>query len=201
MGDLYYYFASKDRRLRYGDNRLIEEGVTHTVEPSLDRCDHALHAYRRAIDALRYAHGPVICTVELGGEILHGDTRSIATKRTYLEVIDGESLISKFCRRCDLDTLELWERLFGGPGSIRSHLGTGNWGMREYTWHQAWDAPRAAAGAAFSAASSISALERATRGTTAPQTTMFNVYEQKMEEYNGWLEQMIADKIKEDRND
>ena len=200
MGDQYYYFANKNHRLGYGDNRLIKKGVTHTVEPSLDQCDHALHAYRRAIDALRYAHGPVICIVELGGEILHGDTRSFATERTYLEVIDGEALISEFCHRCDLDTLELWERLFGGPGSIRSHLGTGSWGMREWTWQQAWNAPRAAAGAALSAASSISALERATRGTTAPQTTMFNVYEQKMEEYNGWLEQMIADKIKEDRN-
>ena len=201
MGEQYYYFASKDRQLRHGDHRCIEEGLTHTVEPSLDQCDHALHAHRRAIDALRYAHGPLICIVELGGETLHGDRRLVATKRTYLKVIDGEVLISKFCRRCDLDTLELWERLFGGPGSIRSHLGTGNWGMREYAWHQSWNAPRAAASAAENAASPISALDRATRGTTTPQTTMFNVYEQKIEEYNGWLEEMIADKIKEDRND
>ena len=200
MGEQYYYFASRDRSIRHSGHRCIEEGMTHTVEPSLDQCDHALHAYRRAIDALRYAHGPVICIAELGGEILHGDKRSISTERTYLEVIDGEALISEFCRRCGLDTMELWERLFGERGATRDRLEAGNEGMREWTWYQAWNAPRAAAGAAVAAASPVSALERATRGTTTPQTSLFNVYDEKMEEYNGWLEQMIADKIKEDRN-
>ena len=127
MGNRYYYFANKYRQLRYNDNRLIEEGVTHTVEPPLNLCRWGLHASRRAIDALTYDPGPTICIVELGGEIIHGDDKSCATERTYLKVFNGASLLEEISRRCALDVIDLWE----APDVVREYLETGDERLRK----------------------------------------------------------------------
>jgi len=50
-----WYFASEDRKLRYGDNRAIVIGEAHRVRGALALCKHGLHASVRAIDALSYA--------------------------------------------------------------------------------------------------------------------------------------------------
>ena len=158
----YWYFAPKDRRLRYGDGRLIEVGETHTVEPPLELCAHGLHASRRVIDALQYTPGPIACRVRLSGEIIPADDKSCATERTYLSVVDAEDTLRAFARRCSLDVIDLWD----APDVVREYLETAAWAAaRDATWDAARYAARAAAWDAARAA--------------------------KTEEYNGWLEEML----------
>jgi hypothetical protein len=81
-----YYFAQENKRLRHGDNRLVKKGVTHTHQGLPILCKQGLHASIRLRDALFYAPGPVICEVELSGEVIKGDDKCVATKRKYLSV-------------------------------------------------------------------------------------------------------------------
>lgn len=48
MTDQFWHFAADDRRLGYGDRRLIVPGETLTVSGDLVLCQHGLHASRRA---------------------------------------------------------------------------------------------------------------------------------------------------------
>ena len=195
MTDRYYYFASKDRRLWYSDNRLIEEGVTHTVEPPLNLCNHGLHASRRAIDALLYAPGPTICIVELSGEILHADDKSCATERTYLDVFDGGDLLSKFARRCALDVINLRD----APYLVREYLETGDADLRADARTAAWDSDWDSDLGSDLLAAWYAAWETVWSG--AWYAAKAAARDEKMGEYNTLLEQMISDKLKEDRND
>jgi hypothetical protein len=152
-----WYFAPDDRKLRYGDGRAIETGVTHRVACRPVLCEAGLHASERILDALQYAPGSVICRVRLGGEIVRGVDKSCATKRTYLAVIDGEILLRAFARRCALDVIHLWQE---APAVVREYLETGDENLRtaasDAAWAAAkavaWDAARAAAWTAARAA-------------------------------------------------
>lgn len=76
-----WHFCSIDKKLGYGDSRQIQSGRTIKVKfpntnnngdifslPTL--CESGLHASVRLLDALKYAPGPIICRVELGGTII-----------------------------------------------------------------------------------------------------------------------------------
>lgn len=78
-----WYFAAKDRRLRYGDNRIAKVGVTHGVKGKPKCCVHGLHFSKRALDALALAAGPVAFRVTGSGEMDHSDDKSAAQRRTY----------------------------------------------------------------------------------------------------------------------
>ena len=93
------YFARKERKLRYGDNRTIRIGRTHKVKPPIKLCERGLHASKRPMDALEYAPGPILYLVELSGEIIHGDDKSVATERTYLSGFDATELLREFARK------------------------------------------------------------------------------------------------------
>ena len=101
-----FYFSNKDNRLRYGDNRLIEKGITHTVEGEIGLCDYGLHASVKLIDALSYAPGSNLWLVELGGEIINGYDKCCATERTYIDFFDAESLLREFARKQALINIE-----------------------------------------------------------------------------------------------
>ena len=79
-----WYFSSEDRKLRYGDNRIIKAGLTHKVTCKPVLCEAGLHGSKRIIDALFYAPGPVVWRVELGGDMAIGDDKISATERHYL---------------------------------------------------------------------------------------------------------------------
>jgi hypothetical protein len=104
---LYFYFSATDRRLRYGDGRKIKKGGTHTVKGSIKLCNHGLHASKRIIDALRYAPGPILHLVTLGGKVVHGDNKSVATERTYVASFDATEVLREFARRQALINIEL----------------------------------------------------------------------------------------------
>jgi hypothetical protein len=95
-----WYFSEASMKLRYGDGRLIEDGITHTVtcEPIL--CQQGLHASHNLLDALSYAPGCILWQVELGGTVIKGDDKCCATSRTYLKHIDATSLLVEFAQWC-----------------------------------------------------------------------------------------------------
>lgn len=48
----------------------VKVGQTQTAEGRLELCNNGMHASRRALDALQYAEGAVICQLGLSGEVL-----------------------------------------------------------------------------------------------------------------------------------
>ena len=147
-----WHFANKNSTLNYCDGRKIIVGETHTIsteERGLRLCRWGLHGSKRLIDALQYAPGPMLYRVELGGEIIKGDDKAVATERTYLWGISAEHLLRDFARRCALDVVHLW----GAPGVVVKYLKTGDESIRDAAldaardaaWDAALDAARDAA--------------------------------------------------------
>jgi hypothetical protein len=102
-----FYFATQERKLRYGDDRPIVVGETHTVDCNPIPCEQGLHASKRLIDALRYAPGAVLYLVELSGEIVETDDKACATERKYLAEFDLSDVLFKFSCACALVNIEL----------------------------------------------------------------------------------------------
>ena len=139
-----WYFSTEDRKLQHGDGRLIRAGATHKVDCEPVLCHAGLHASKRPIDALRYAPGPIIWRVELGGTIVKGDDKLCATERTYLWGFDATAMLREFARKCALDVIHLWD----APEVVKTYLTTGDESLRAAARDAAWAAARAAAWAA-----------------------------------------------------
>jgi hypothetical protein len=91
----YWHFALDSQRTRY-DDRPIVVGQTMRVDPPIELCERGLHASERAIDALSYAPGAYVCLVELGGTIIHGADKSVATERKVVAAADATELLFQF---------------------------------------------------------------------------------------------------------
>jgi hypothetical protein len=136
-----WYFSNSDCTLRYGDNRKIEAGVTHTVDCEPIMCRQGLHASVDILDALEYAPGPYIWRVNLSGEIIKGDDKCVATSREYLWGFDATEILRKHARMSALDVIHLWD----APGVVVRYLKTGDGSIRAAAWAAAWGAAWAAA--------------------------------------------------------
>jgi hypothetical protein len=152
-----WHFLQDDRRLRWGTKEVVEVGQTYTVDfpyefdgggfkeiydkPAL--CKAGVHGSRRILDALQYAPGPICCRVKIWGEVIAGKDKLVGRSRKVLQMIDATDILRKFARLCALDIIHLWD----APDVVVEYLKTGNEAIRE----AAWDAVRAAAGAAWSA--------------------------------------------------
>lgn len=106
-------------------------------------------------DALRYAPGPRLHRVELGGRIKQGGDRIVASQRTILASMDATSLLRAFARQCALDVIVLWD----APHVVRLYLENGNEAHRDAAGQAAYirgwvagTAPESAANAAARAA-------------------------------------------------
>ena len=149
-----WYFSETSKKLRYGDNREIALGVTHTITGTPIPCEHGLHGSVKILDALSFASGPVLWEVELAGEIVeHSDhDKHAATERTYLRGgVDVSDVLRAFARRCALDVIDKWD----APAIVRQYLETGDESIRaaaEAAAEAAWAAAMAAAWAAAWAA-------------------------------------------------
>ena len=93
-----WYFAPAGNRLKYGDNRLVRVGTTHTVEGTPKLCEHGLHASEQIIDALARAESTILYRVELSGEIDRGRDEIAAQSRKYIKRYNVESILFDFAR-------------------------------------------------------------------------------------------------------
>lgn len=155
-----WHWLPEDRRLRYGDGRMVRPGETYRHEGAVELCRSGMHASVGALDALSYAPGPIVCRVELRGEVVRGDDKVVASERHVLWTADATPALHRFARACALDVVHLWD----APPVVMRYLRTGDESLRaaasaassDATWaaarNAAWDAARAAAWAAASAA-------------------------------------------------
>ena len=138
-----------------GDGREVCVGETLTVEPPIVPCERGLHASVRAIDALEYAPGSLVCRVRLSGEIVaHGGDKHAASERTVLWMADATRILHEFSVWVARSAL-LRERQLGREPDKRSWEALrvkALWIRGEATDAQlaaardaAWDAARAAA--------------------------------------------------------
>jgi len=160
-----WHVTTADRKLRYNDSRIVEAGQSITVEGKPVLCEYGLHASSRLIDALQYAPGPYVWSVELHGVIIHGDDKSVATERRAVWGYDATKVLKSFSLKIALQALEAhWvPSKFGAiPQVVMDWLNTGDESLRSAAWSAAWSAARSAArSAAWSAAES--AAESAAR--------------------------------------
>lgn len=96
---LAWHFLAEPK-LPHGDDRPVVVGDTLTVEGPIIPCQRGLHASRRAIDALRYAPGALVCRVRCSGEIVEKDDKLACSERTVLWMADATRVLRLFA--CDI---------------------------------------------------------------------------------------------------
>lgn len=157
-----WHFLAGDRRLRYplpdGSRPVVEEGQTLRVKGPVRLCEWGLHASALALDALSYTNhldgrSVVVCRVMLGGDIVYGRDKAVATERTCLWWADATNVLYSFAVDCAKGVL-LAERAAGREPDRRS------WAVlevkRRWLRGEATDEElRAAAEAAWAAAATV----------------------------------------------
>ena len=94
-----WHFLKGNGAMQWKCDRTLKPkvGQTLTVDPDkLALCESGLHASKRAIDALQYAPGAIICRVEVGGRIIHGDDKLVASERTIIAMADATDTLHEF---------------------------------------------------------------------------------------------------------
>jgi hypothetical protein len=100
-----WHFLSADRRLRWGTRKVVEAGKTYSCKfpyrgfsrPTL--CEAGMHGSRRIIDALQNAPGPVICEVDIWGDVVEGSDKLCGTHRHVLWLYDATMVLHEFACR------------------------------------------------------------------------------------------------------
>ena len=145
MNNLYWHFLPDDGCLRFGTKEKVK--VKHTLmlppDTKLIPCEIGFHASKRALDALQYAPGSIICRVTLHGEkIPHGNPidKYCAHGRTVVQMANAEEVLRIFARKCALSVIHLWN----APQIAIDYLNTGDEKLRAATWDASWAATRAA---------------------------------------------------------
>ena len=98
-----WHFLQDDGSLRWqcGRTKFPKVGKTLKVDPEkIKLCEFGLHASTRPIDALKYAPGAIICRVELGGKIIKGDDKVVASERTITWQADATNTLHEFACWC-----------------------------------------------------------------------------------------------------
>ena len=148
---LAWHFLAEDKRLGYGDWRLVEVGKTLECEGEPALCSNGMHGSVRLIDALRYASSPVVCRVEIEGDIVEGDDKLCGRRRTVLWMLDATRILHEFACQCTEDALALVEQ--PDARSVEGIAAKRKWLRGEITDKELDAAALAAWGAALDAAS------------------------------------------------
>ena len=164
---LAWHFLPEDKRLGYGDGRLVEVGVTLECEGEPALCSNGMHGSVRLIDALYYASGPVVCRVKIEGDVIEVEDKLCGRRRTVLWMLDATRILHEFACRCAEDALALVEQ--PDERSVAAIAAKRAWLRGEVTdeeldsaWAASWAAARdAASWAAASAASRDDARDAA----------------------------------------
>ncbi len=157
-----WHFAADNRKLGYGDNRLVETGRTYKAKGEISMCQNGMHGSIRIIDALKYAHGSIICRVDITGDVIVGDDNIVGRSRKVLWTLDATNILHEFACRCAEDALALVDK--PDPRSIAAIQAKRDWLAGKISNDElaaardaAWDADRAAAWATDKAAVDIAA--------------------------------------------
>jgi len=165
-----WHWVSADKMTRYAPRVPVIVGETLRVDPPVVLCERGLHASVRALDALQYAPGPIICRVQLGGEIKHGDDKLVATERTVLWMYDATNVLHEFaCGSAEtalliaqVEDARCWGAIEVKRAWLRGEASDSDLAAaRDAAWAAARDAARAAARDAAWAAARAAARDAA----------------------------------------
>ena len=137
------WWFSAGYTLPHGDGRPVCLGITHKMEGPIIPCKRGFHGSIYIMDALKYAPGPILWRVELGGKIVpHEKDKLAASERTYLAGgINTTETLREFACLCALDVIHLWD----APEIVIQYLKTRDESLRGAAWDATWDAARDAA--------------------------------------------------------
>lgn len=105
-----WHFLSADRRLRYGSREIVEAGKTYTCDwpyrygdsvyekPTM--CAAGMHGSKRVLDALSYAPGPIVCRVEIYGDVVREKNKLVGRYRSVLAMADAHDVLVEFACTC-----------------------------------------------------------------------------------------------------
>ena len=119
-------------------------------EDILELCENGMHGSVRLIDALHYASGPIVCRVEIGGDVIEGDDKLCGRRRTVLWMLDSTQILHEFASGCAEDALALVDA--PDPRCVEAIAAKRKWLNGEIT-DEELDAASVAAWAAASTAS------------------------------------------------
>jgi hypothetical protein len=166
-----WHFLKGDKTLRYDEQTKVELGVTLKCDPSAIRlCEFGFHASLKPLDTLSYLQweDAIICLVELGGTILKGDDKVVASERTVIAWCKADDILHEFACQCAESTLTNFEKVYPNDkrprlaieakrkfkrGEITAiELSAAVWSAaRSAVWSAVWAAAEAAESAARSA--------------------------------------------------
>lgn len=172
---LAWHFLSEDKRLGFDDGRLVEVGVPLECEGAPVLCDNGMHGSVRLIDALFYAAGPIVCRVEIAGDIIEGDDKLCGRKRTVLWMLDATRILHEFACECAEGALTPVDN--PDPRSVAAVEAKRKWLAGEITDYELDAAQLAAAYAARAAAATATAAADGARAAAwaAVRTTAWSV--------------------------
>jgi hypothetical protein len=150
---LAWHWLADDRKTQYDRPRvLVTPGLKLSLPDGVEPLPCALgyHASARALDALAYAPGAVICRVRLSGTVIESGDKHVASSREVLWMADATETLHLFA----CDEAERAVALVGNPDprSVAAIEAKRKWLRGEITDAEldaamaaAWDAARAAA--------------------------------------------------------
>lgn len=106
---LAWHFVNNDGTLNHDLSHVkVTPGLFLTVDADkLELCEHGLHASIRAIDALEYASGNIVCRVRMGGTILYAEDKLVASERTVLWTANATHALQTFAIDCAERALQI----------------------------------------------------------------------------------------------
>ena len=106
-----WHFIGEDMRLDYNDGALVVPGETLVVEGQLELCTWGLHASANPLDAFSFAYEkPIACRVRLGGDIIHGTDKMVASERTCVWMLtkgQADRVLHEFACWCAESVIHL----------------------------------------------------------------------------------------------
>jgi hypothetical protein len=168
-----YHFLREDMRSGQGSTHRKPwvVGQTRKMRGAIIPCRNGYHASPTAFDALQYSPGPVLCLVELSGDVTpHGNPvdKYAGRSRKPLKAVDISRELRLFACECAERVLPSYEAAY--PSDLRPRVAIetvrrfadGSATAQELTaaWDAAWAAARDAAWAAARDAESAWQRER-----------------------------------------
>lgn len=93
---LAWHFIRNDCTLRDGQKLRVGKVYRLPLGKQLEMCRSGFHASAKALDALNYAPGAIVCRVELRGEIMTDTDQMVATERKALWAADATRTLRLF---------------------------------------------------------------------------------------------------------
>jgi len=102
-----WHFIKNNKRLGYGDNRIVKTNRTYKVQGEIQICGNGMHGSKRIIDALKYANGSIVCRVDITGGIIEDDDKIVGRNRRIIWMRDVTNILHEFACRCAEDDIRL----------------------------------------------------------------------------------------------